>query len=142
MFYFIVFGGLEINDRLGTYRISESKLLCVQSLTLTVLNFCKFTSYCSLKPLWSHWSGMGEVVPARTSPTLHPHPPPTVHPIVVTSTLRVNIHVYRIFLAHSVSKIVFNAISAVYPIHCKGQTRFFEVKLVTNRACLQTRPPL
>ena len=26
-------------------------------------------SYCSLKPLWS---GMGEVVPARTSPTLHP----------------------------------------------------------------------
>ena len=38
-------------------------------LTLTVLNFWKFTSYCSLKSLWS---GMGEVVPARTSPTLHP----------------------------------------------------------------------
>ena len=34
------------------------------------------TSYCSLKPLWS---GMGEVVPARTSPTLHPPFPPTVH---------------------------------------------------------------
>ena len=33
-------------------------------------------SYCSLKPLWS---GMGEVVPARTSPTLHPPSPPTVH---------------------------------------------------------------
>ena len=32
-------------------------------------------SYCSLKPLWS---GMGEVVPARTSPTLHPPSPPTV----------------------------------------------------------------
>ena len=45
-------------------------------LTLTVLNFLKFTSYCSLKPLWS---GMGEVVPARTSPTLHPKSPPTVH---------------------------------------------------------------
>ena len=38
--------------------------------------FLKFTSYCSLKPLWS---GMGEVVPARTSPTLHPTFPPTVH---------------------------------------------------------------
>ena len=45
-------------------------------LTLKVLNFWKFTSYCSLKPLWS---GMGEVVPARTSPTLDPPSPPTVH---------------------------------------------------------------
>ena len=42
-------------------------------LTLTVLNFWKFTCYCSLKPLWS---GMGEVVPARTSLTLHPPSPP------------------------------------------------------------------
>ena len=32
-------------------------------------------SYCSLKPLWS---GMGEAVPARTSPPLHPPSPPTV----------------------------------------------------------------
>ena len=46
------------------------------NLTLKVLNFWKFTNYCSLKPLWS---GMGEVVPARTSPTLHPPSPPTVH---------------------------------------------------------------
>ena len=45
-------------------------------LTLKVLNFWKFTSYCSLK---LSWSGMGEVVPARTSPTLHPSSPPTVH---------------------------------------------------------------
>ena len=45
-------------------------------LTLKVLNFWKFTSYCSLKSLWS---GMGEEVPARTSPTLHPPSPPTVH---------------------------------------------------------------
>ena len=45
-------------------------------LTLTVLNFWKFTSYCSLKPLWS---GMGEVVSGRTSLTLHPPSPPTVH---------------------------------------------------------------
>ena len=42
-------------------------------LTLKVLNLWKFSSYCSLKPLWS---GMGEVVPARTSLTLHPHPLP------------------------------------------------------------------
>ena len=40
-------------------------------LTLKVLNIWKFTSYCSLKPLWL---GMGEVVP-----TLHPPLPPTVH---------------------------------------------------------------
>ena len=39
-------------------------------------NFWKFTSCCSLKPLWS---GMGEVVPARTSPTLPSPSPPTVH---------------------------------------------------------------
>ena len=38
--------------------------------------FLKLTSYCRLKLLWS---GMGEVVPARTSPTLHPPSPPTVH---------------------------------------------------------------
>ena len=53
-------------------------------------------SYCSLKPLCS---GMGEVVPARTSPTLLPHPlalcchyPVSKCPsasIVMTSTLRV-----------------------------------------------------
>ena len=55
-------------------------------LTLKVLNFCKFTSSCSVKPLWSC---MGEVVPARTSPTLHLHPPSHCASIVVTSTLRV-----------------------------------------------------
>ena len=56
-------------------------------LTLTVLNFWKFTSYCNLKPLWS---GMGEVVPARTSPTLHPPSPPTVHQLSWLALLRVN----------------------------------------------------
>ena len=45
-------------------------------LALKVRNFWKFTSYCSLKPLQS---GMGEVVPPRTSPTLHPPSPPTMH---------------------------------------------------------------
>ena len=52
------------------------ELGCLTNLTLRVLHFWKFTGYCSLKPLWS---GMGEVVPARTSPTLHPPSPPTVH---------------------------------------------------------------
>ena len=45
-------------------------------LTLKVLKFWKFTSYRSLKPLWSD---IWEVVPAHTSPTLHPPSPPTVH---------------------------------------------------------------
>ena len=53
--------------------------VAVPCLTLKVLNFWKFTSYCSLKPLWS---GMGEVVPARTSPTLHPPFPSTVHQLL------------------------------------------------------------
>ena len=53
-------------------------------LTLKVLNFWTFIetwsgwifdSYWSLKPLCS---GMGEVVPARTSPTLPPPSPRTV----------------------------------------------------------------
>ena len=56
-------------------------------LTLKVLNFWKFTSYCNLKPLWL---GMGEVVPARTSPTLHPPSPPTVHQLSRLALLRVN----------------------------------------------------
>ena len=38
--------------------------------------------YCSLQPFWS---GMGEVVPARTSPTLHPPSPPTAVIIMVKS---------------------------------------------------------
>ena len=59
----------------------------LRKLTLKVLYFWKFTSYCNLKPLWS---GMGEVVPARTSPTLHPPFPPTTS-IVTTSTLRVKL---------------------------------------------------
>ena len=60
--------------------------VCVHHLTLKVLNFWKFPSYYSLKPLWS---GMGEVVPARTSPTLHPPSPPTVHQLSRLALLRV-----------------------------------------------------
>ena len=66
---------------LYTYQKKQKIIHCMQKkrkmiLTLKVLNFWKFTSYCSLKPLWS---GMGEVVLARTSPTLHPPSPPTVY---------------------------------------------------------------
>ena len=56
-------------------------------------------SYCSLKPFCS---GMGEVVPARTSPTLLPHPLALCchYPVskcrsastAVTGTVRVNFH--------------------------------------------------
>ena len=53
-----------------------SKAFSPNKLSLKVLNFWKLPSYCSLKLLWS---GMGEVVPARTSLTLHPPSPPTVH---------------------------------------------------------------
>ena len=42
---------------------------------------------------------MEEVVPARTSPTLHPPSPPTVHQFVATSTLRVKtVTSYPIYL--------------------------------------------
>ena len=62
----------KIEHRKAEIADYENGLSCL-GLTLKVLNFWKFTSYCSLKPLWS---GMGEVVPARTSPTLIPHPLP------------------------------------------------------------------
>ena len=52
------------------------QLNSAKKLTLKVLNFWKFTRCCSLKPLWS---GMREVVLARTSPTLHSPSPLTVH---------------------------------------------------------------
>ena len=72
------------------HTVSESKSIATFTstvLTLKVLNFWKFASYCSLKPLWS---GMEEVVPARTSPTLHPPSPPTVHQLSWLAHLRVN----------------------------------------------------
>ena len=71
-------GGHEfasLSSELGLRSISVQSHTLTK-LTLKVLNFWKFTSYCSLKPLWS---GIGEVVPARTLPTLHPPSPPTVH---------------------------------------------------------------
>ena len=55
---------------------SRDNLPCLSSLALTLPGPSagvsgSLDSYCSLKPLCS---GMGEVVPARTSPTLLPHP--------------------------------------------------------------------
>ena len=85
--------------------LGERTLSFLHQLTLKVLNFWKFTSYCSLKPLWS---GMGEVVPARTSPTLHPPSPPTVHQLsqlalwelMTTNSLRVCM-AYRLCFCHT-----------------------------------------
>ena len=56
-------------------------------LTLTVLNFWKFTSYCSLKPLWSGMGGSsaGSYLADPTSPI-----PSHCALIVATSTVRVN----------------------------------------------------
>ena len=85
---FVVHERIPVYALSPCWQLSPFKLCCLMALTprksgldcfvltLKVLNFWKFTSYCSLKPLWS---GMGEVVPARTSPTLHPPSPPTVH---------------------------------------------------------------
>ena len=57
------------------------------TLTLKVLNFWKFTSYCSLKPLWSGMGGSsaGSYLADPTSPI-----PSHCVSIVATSTVRVN----------------------------------------------------
>ena len=65
-----------IKVEVANFGAAMDTLIDQDALTLKVLNFWKSASYCSLKPLWS---GMGEVVPARTSLTLHPPSPPTVH---------------------------------------------------------------
>ena len=75
-----------IGNKLINYLVISDVFL----INLKVLNFWKFTSYCSLKPLWLD---MGEVVPARTSPTLHPPSPPTVHQLSWLTLLRVKYHI-------------------------------------------------
>ena len=76
-FFFHLVGSVMSHQLLMLLIIWGTLILSADCLlTLKVLNFWKFTSYCSLKPLWS---GMGKVVLARTSPTLHPPSPPTVH---------------------------------------------------------------
>ena len=67
--------------------VSVSHVMCLCSISCVSVTLLRawpspilcfsvlVTSYCSLEPLWS---GMGEVVPARTSPTLRPPSPPTV----------------------------------------------------------------
>ena len=97
-----------LHARIDREKTSMITISNISLLTLKVLHFWKLTykwsgwisdSYCSLKPLCS---GIGEVVPARTSPTLPPPSPRTVlslscfkvpsASIVATSTLRVNYH--------------------------------------------------
>ena len=67
-------------DQAVRYEMSSSLLVISYCLTLTLPGQSagvsgSLDSYCSLKPLCS---GMGEVVPARTSPTLLPPSPRTV----------------------------------------------------------------
>ena len=84
-------------------------------------NGCISDSYCSIKPLCS---GMGEVVPARTSPTLLPHPLALCcdYPvskclsasIVVTSTVRVK----PSFMYHCIMKTICIASTATHLVKC------------------------
>ena len=90
-----------------------------RGLTLKVLNFWKFTSYCSLKPLWS---GMAEVVPVHTSLTLHPPSPPTVHQLsrLVLEELIFSCAItawFRFFFAH-----------ALYPLGPVATLRFCHLR--------------
>ena len=69
-------------DSLAVYKGTLGQFI----LTLKVLNFWKFTSYCSLKPLWSGtWSSAGSYLANPTSPI-----PSHCASIVATSTERVN----------------------------------------------------
>ena len=63
------------------------------ALTLKVLIFWKFTSYCTSKPLWS---GIGEV-PRR--PYI-PHPLPTVHQLLWLAPVRVNLKATCAYMIH------------------------------------------
>ena len=75
-----VLGINSIHDRVQTDKKKNChhKIFCLLTLTLPGPSAGvsgSLDSYCSLKPLCS---GMGEVVPARTSPTLLPPSPRTV----------------------------------------------------------------
>ena len=96
-------------------------------------------SYCSLKPLCS---GMGEVVPARTSPTLLPHPLALCchYPvskcrsawIAVTGTLRVKNWVLRwnmlcyanMYISHSFVVVFFSNRELVFHAFIVGVCSF------------------
>ena len=77
-------------DNKAVYLLYTELVLGECMLTLTVLNFWKFTSYCSLKPLWSGMGGSsaGSYLADPTSPI-----PSHSASIFVTSTLRVNSYV-------------------------------------------------
>ena len=88
-------------------------------LTLKVLNFWIFISYCSLKPLWS---GMGEVVPARTIPS-------HCASIVMTSTLRVKRSGvwFPLLVMCRIARQMLHAASVHSVVMCTGQnTKLYE----------------
>ena len=119
-----------------TYFVSKVGFTFLQAsfsyvLTLTVLNFWKLTSYYSLKHFWS---GMGEVVPARTSPTLHLPSLPTVHQLSL-KCLHQLIHL-RSLLPHillrcqihtqkSISSYLYTSTSKIYLTHSR-KSWFFQ----------------
>ena len=57
------------------YMILMIPVLSIKLCVYININSLLCFMHTSIKPLWS---GMGEVVAARTSPTLHPPSPPTV----------------------------------------------------------------
>ena len=91
-------------------------------------------SYCSLKPLYS---GMGEVVPARTSPALLPHPLALYshYPvskcrsasIVVTGTVRVNPKQHQTQICHTNEP---QAIS-LFPLITQIKSSYFIISQLT-----------
>ena len=109
-------------------------------LTLKMPNFWKFTnkwsrwisdSYCSLKPLWL---GIGEVVLARTSPTLHPPSPPTVLLIILFKSVPV----------HQLSSLALKeAAQNVQLISCKGLPKDVQTttEIVDTHTCVFSRNP-
>ena len=67
------------------------------------------------KPLWS---GMGEVVPARTSLTLHPPSPPTVHQYLIFLDNH-NISLFRLKPIHDHNDSLHESLQSIFlPLYC------------------------
>ena len=67
----------NLHELSNSYQLHVCHIICINTYTTRHVCWSGWISdsYCSLKPLCS---GMGEVVPARTSPTLLPPSPRTV----------------------------------------------------------------
>ena len=94
-------------------RLSERKKQTNNMLTLTVLNFWKFTSYCSLKPIVVGHGGSsaGSYLADPTSPI-----PSHCASIVATSTLRVNAFVFMYWMCSSKMHIQSSTSMSLYDL--------------------------